>query len=115
MRYLDKACSWLIFLAGIIHIVLTEAFHPRGSVVDTGLLYIFVAMFNLLRIQNDGSVKLIRVFCMAANISVLMLEILRLNTFEWHPVPRVATIWSIGIVGLVLLQTAFSAKAKRPL
>jgi hypothetical protein len=75
VKYLDEACAWLIFLAGVIHIVLTAVL-PRGaSVLDTGLLYIFVAMFNLLRIRNGYKVRLLRSLCLGANVSALMLEL----------------------------------------
>jgi hypothetical protein len=62
MKYLDEACAWLIFLVGVTHIVLTGVLRWRGSVLDTGLLYIFLAMFNLLRIRNGYTIKLLKVF-----------------------------------------------------
>ena len=112
MKYLDEACAWLIFLAGVIHIVLTEVFHWRGSVLDTGLLYIFVAMFNLLRIRNGYTVNLLKVFCLGANASALMFEIGR-----WNMLGRSSFLelkaGSLGLVVLFLLQTVFSANAKR--
>ena len=112
MKYLDEACAWLIFLAGVTHIVLTEVFHYKGSVLDTGLLYIFVAMFNLLRIRNGYTVKLLKVFCLGANVCALMFEIARWNMFgrSWFLWPETA---SLGLVILFLLQTVLSITAKR--
>lgn len=107
MRYLDEACAWLIFLVGVTHIVLTEVFHWRGSVLDTGLLYIFVAMFNLLRIRNGYTVRLLKVFCLGANVSALMFEIGRWNMFGRSSFLGLEA-GSLGLVVLFLSQTVFA-------
>lgn len=112
MKYLDETCAWLIFLAGLTHIVLTEAFHARDSVLDTGLVYIFVAMLNLLRIRNGYTVRLLRVFCLGANVSALMLEIVRWNMFGRPSSPSFA-VSSLGVAALLLLQTVFSVITKQ--
>ena len=112
MKYLDEACAWLIFLAGVIHIVLLEIFHWRGGVLDTGLLYVFVAMFNLLRIRNCYTVKLLKIFCLSANVSALIFEIGR-----WNMLGRSSSLGlkagSLSVVVLFFLQTVFSILAKR--
>ena len=112
MRYLDEACAWLIFLAGMSHLVITETFHSPGVVLDTGLLWIFVAMFNLLRIRNGSTVRLLKVFCLGANISALTFEIAR-----WHmperPPSRGMAAFEIGFVVLFLLETVLSLAPRR--
>ncbi len=115
MKYLDEACAWLIFLAGVAHLLLTEIFHARGSVLDTGLLYIFVAMFNLLRIRNGYSVKLLKVFCLGANVSALMFEIGRWNMFGRPSPLGFTSLWFLGLAVLFLLQIVFSITARPPL
>jgi hypothetical protein len=112
MEYLDETCAWLIFLAGISHIVVTEIFHPRGVVLDTGLLWVFVAMFNLLRIRNSYTVKLLKVFCLGANVSALMFEIARWQMSGRAPSVPMAAL-DVGFVALFLLETVFSLTAKR--
>ncbi len=52
MRYVDQACAWMILLAGVAHILITELAHIPGAVLDPGVMWIFLAMLNLLRIRN---------------------------------------------------------------
>jgi len=114
MKYLDEACAWLIFLAGVVHIVITEVFHVRGSVLDTGLLYILVAMLNLLRIRNGYAVQRLRIFSIGANVSATMLEVNRWNMFG-RPSPLApASLWSLGLFVLFFLQLLFSITPKTP-
>lgn len=107
MKYLDEICAWLIFLEGVRHIVLTELFHARGAVLDTGLLLIFLAMFNLLRIRNGSEIKLLRVFCLGANVSELMFEIVRSSMIYRLSNPSDAIL--NGVLALfILVETVFS-------
>jgi hypothetical protein len=115
MKYLDEACAWLIFLAGVVHMVLTEVFPGRGGVLDTGLLVIFLAMFNLLRIRNGYTVKLLKVFCIGANVATLMFEIVRWNMFDRPTSLGFATIWSLSFLALVLIETVLSITTNPPL
>ncbi len=115
MKYIDEACAWLIFLAGVTHMLLTEISHARDSVLDTGLLWIFLAMFNLLRVRNGHTVKLLKVFCLGANVSALMFEIGRWNMFGRRSSSLAFAVSSLGIAVLVLIETVFSITAKPPL
>jgi hypothetical protein len=112
MRYVDEACAWLIFLAGVVHIVLLEVLHWRGGVLDTGLLYILVAMFNLLRIRSGSTVKLLKVFCLGANVSALMLELARWNMFGRSSSLGLEAA-TLGLLLLFLLQTLLSVIRKQ--
>src|ERR1700734_2016383 len=103
--YLDEACAWLIFLGGLVHIVLTDFFHFRGS-LDTALVWILAAMLNLLRIRNDSSVRWLRIFCVAANASVLILEAVRWKMFEDPS--------SLVLLALILIESVFSITPKTP-
>jgi len=111
MKYVDEACAWLIFVAGVAHIVLLEVFHWRGGVLDTGLLFIFAAMFNLLRIRNGYTVKLLKVFCVGANVSALVFEIARWNMLG-RPSFLGLKAGSLALVLLFLSETVFSATTK---
>lgn len=105
LRYLDEMCAWLIFLGGLIHIVLTDLFHLQGT-LDTALVWVFVAMLNLLRIKNGYSVRRLKVFCVVANLSTLMLEAVRWKMFE-DP-------FSVVLVALILIESVFSITPKAP-
>jgi hypothetical protein len=81
MKYADYGCAWVVFAAGILGVMATEVRHPPGVMLDTPLLWIFLALLNLLRLRNGYSVKGLKVFCVGANVSSLALEALRLKTF----------------------------------
>jgi hypothetical protein len=103
MKYVDQACAWIIFVAGIAHILTTEIFHPRGVTLDLGLLTIFLAMFNLLRLRNGYSVLGLKAFCVSANLASLMFEVVRWSMFGLRG----------GILAVVILaETLFSIRQK---
>jgi hypothetical protein len=103
MRYVDRICAWLIFLAGIAHIVATDILHLPGS-LETALLWIFVAMSNLLRIVNGYTVRGLKVFCLGGNIAVLVLEVVR---WKMYAGPE-----SIMMIVLFALETLFAIFTK---
>jgi hypothetical protein len=104
MKKLDEACAWLIFLTGILHVVFLEIFRWRGGDLDTGLMYIFLAMFNLLRVRSRETMRLLMVFCLGANASALIFEVARWNL--WGRSLYVGlTAGSLGVLVLILLQT----------
>jgi hypothetical protein len=96
--------AWLVLLAGIIHIVLTDLLHFRGS-LDTALVWIFAAMLNLLRIRNGYSIHRLKIFCVVANLSVLVLESVRWRMFEGPS--------SLLVLALILIESVFSIAGKR--
>jgi hypothetical protein len=79
MKYADYACAWTIFIVGLVGIVFTELRHPPGAVLDTPLLWIFVGMFNFLRLRNDDGVKGLRISCIGANLAEFIFEIARMK------------------------------------
>lgn len=90
---------------------MTSSFHARGAVFDTGLLYIVVAMFNLLRLRNGYKVRMLKAFCLGANGSALALEILRMDMYRpdgWG----LPVVWFLGIALLFSLEIAFSITTK---
>jgi hypothetical protein len=105
MKYLDYACAWMIFVVGFVGIAMTELRHPPGAVLDTPLLWIFVAMFNFLRLRDQAGIKGLRMVCIAANLSEFVLEMVRMK------------MWGLSflIVAVPLLcETLFSiVRAKR--
>ena len=113
MKRLDEACAWLIFLAGVSHIVFLEIYGWQGGVLDTGLLYIFVAMFNLLRIRSRETTRLILAFCLGANFAALILEIVRWSQWmSWYTVAQSLhfglALKSLAVLLLLVLETAGS-------
>ena len=68
MKYVDSACAWAVFAVGVVGIVITEMRHPPHAVLDTPLLWLCIAMFNLLRLRNGYQVANLKVFCVGANL-----------------------------------------------
>jgi hypothetical protein len=106
MKYADYACAWTIFVIGLVGMVFTELRHPPGAVLDTPLLWIFVGMFNFLRLRNNDGVRGLRISCIGANLSEFIFEIARMK------------MWGLSflIVAVPLLaETIFSMiRSKRP-
>jgi hypothetical protein len=100
-RYVDELCAWLLFLAGILHIFLTDLFSLHGT-LDTALVWLFAAMLNLVRVKNDNSVRRLRIFCTAANLSALALEAVRWRMFH-DPL-------SLAALALITIESAFSIR-----
>jgi len=90
-----------LFAASIVGIVATEIRHPPQAVLDTPLLWIFVAMFNLLRQRNGYSVKNLKIFCVSANLATFTLEVVRLKMFGFLGLGGI-------IAFLILVETVFS-------
>jgi hypothetical protein len=75
--------------------------HPRHR-----LAWIFVAMFNLLRLRNGGSIKGLTIVCIAANLTESILEVYRMTSSQ-RPIIVVAVP--------ILCETVFSiVRSRRP-
>jgi hypothetical protein len=83
IRYVDSALAWIILAIGVVGIFTTALFHMPFGELDTPLLWLFVAMFNLLRVFNGRSAKTLITFCIGANLAVVMLEAARFKM--WGP------------------------------
>jgi len=83
IRYVDSALAWIIFAMGALTLVTTVLFRRPLAAFDTPLVWIFVAMFNLLRVRNERAARTVTTFCIAANFSVVMLEAVRFKM--WGP------------------------------
>lgn len=105
MKFVDYACAWFLLGCGIVSIVLIELHRSPLPFLDTPFLWILVAMFNLLRLRNGYAVPLLRVFCVSANVVILIAEVVR-----W----RMYGSWAL-IAGIpVLCETFFSLERQTP-
>ena len=90
MRIIDSTFAWVIFLTGFVYVIVIGYWHPPGTVLDTPLFWIAVAMINFLRLnQQDCRLSRLRVISIAANLMVFSLEFLRLGLF----VTRTSDTW----------------------
>jgi hypothetical protein len=84
MKYIDYFCAWFLFVAGLAFIVDIEIWHPSGAVLDTPILWIVVAMINILRLRNGYGIKNLKAFCISANLILLVVETV---SFKLYPSP----------------------------
>jgi hypothetical protein len=107
MKILDRLVAGILFVLAIVDCLLVpRTYTGRIWIFGTGLALLFTAMLNVLRIRNGGAVKGLRLFCITANVTMLvfamalMLSIGKSRTLQ-HP--------QIPLVGALLLaETAFS-------
>src|SRR4029077_341958 len=60
--YADYACAWIVLALGFLGILRIEVLHPANAVLDAPLLWILLAMLNLLRLHNGYGVRGLKVF-----------------------------------------------------
>lgn len=111
MRLLDWICTVALFVLAIIDCLLVpKTYTGRIWIFGTGLALLFTAMLNLLRIRNKGEVRGLKIFCITANVTMLvfaialMASIGKARTLANPQVPVVAA--------LLLAETAFSLGRK---
>ena len=109
MKLLDQLCAGIIFILAIVDCLLVpRTYTGRIWIFGTGLALLFSAMLNLLRIRNGRGVKGLRLFCITANVTMLVFAIALIASIGksrtlQHP--------QIPLVGALLLaETAFSLR-----
>jgi hypothetical protein len=111
MRLLDRICAGVVFILAISDCLLVpRTYTGRIWIFGTCLALLFTAMLNLLRIRNRGNVQGLRLFCITAKVTMLVLAIAlmasigRARTFQHPQAPIVGT--------LLFVETAFSLGKK---
>jgi hypothetical protein len=107
VRLFDRLCAGTLFILAIVHCLLVPTnYIGRIWIFGTGLALLFTAMLNVLRLRNGRGITSLRLFCITANVTMLvfaialMASIGKARTLQ-HP--------QIPLVGLLLLaETAFS-------
>jgi hypothetical protein len=107
LRVVDWISAISLFLFAIVDCLLVpRTYTGRIWIFGTGLALLFTAMLNLLRIRNGRGVKGLKLFCITANVTMLvftialMASIGRSRTLQHPQIPLVAA--------LLLAETAFS-------
>jgi CDP-diglyceride synthetase len=114
MNLLDRLCAGTLFVLAIMDCLLVpRTYTGRIWLFGTSLALLFTAMLNVLRMRNSPGVKGLKLFCITANIAMLVFGIVLISsigksrTLQHPQVPLVGT--------LLLVETAFSlAKRTRP-
>ena len=109
MKVIDRLAAGALFILAIMDGLLVPRSSPgRIWIFGTGLALLFAAMLNVLRIRNSDGVKGLKLFCITANVTMLvfsvalMASIGKSRTLQ-HP--------QIPLVGALLLaEMAFSLR-----
>jgi hypothetical protein len=107
VKLFDCICAGVLFILAIVDCLLVpKNYTGRIWIFGTCLALLFTAMLNVLRIRNGRGVKGLKLFCITANVTMLVLAIAlmasigRARTLQ-HP--------QIPLVGALLLtETGFS-------
>jgi hypothetical protein len=109
MKLLDQLCAGILFILAIVDCLLVpRTYTGRIWIFGTGLALLFSAMLDLLRIRNGRGVKGLRLFCITANVTMLVFVIALIASIGksrtlQHP--------QIPLVGALLLaETEFSVR-----
>jgi hypothetical protein len=107
MRLFDKLCAGALFILAIVDCLLVpRTYTGRIWIFGTGLALLFTAMLNLLRFRNGYGVQGLRLFCIAANLTMLVFVIALLASIgksctSQHP-------HVLLVAALLMAETAFS-------
>jgi hypothetical protein len=109
MNLFDRLCAGVLFILAIVDCLLVpRTYTGRIWIFGTGLALLFTAMLNFLRIRNGQGVKGLRLFCITANVTMLVFTIALMasvgksRTLQHPQIPVVGT--------LLLVETAFSLR-----
>ena len=76
MRLFDRLCAGVLLILAIVDCLLVpKDYTGRIWIFGTGLALLFTAMLNALRIRNGRGVKGLKLFCITANVTMLMFAI----------------------------------------
>jgi hypothetical protein len=109
MKLFDQFCAAALFLLAIVDCLLVpRTYTGRIWIFGTGLALLFTAMLNVLRLRNSRGVQGLKLFCITANVTMLvfaialMVSIGKSRTLQYPQIPLVAA--------LLLAETAFSLR-----
>lgn len=107
MKLLDLLCAGMLFILPIADcLFVPRTYTGRIWILGTLLAMLFTSMLNVLRIRNDREVRGLRLFCIAANLTMLVFAIALMAS-----IGKLRTLHNpqVLLVGsLLLIETAFS-------
>jgi hypothetical protein len=107
MRLFDRSCATALFLLAVIDCLLVPRnYMGRIWIFGTGLALLFTAMLNWVRIRNAANIPGLRLSCVTANITMLVLAGSLMASIGRARTLANPEVWLAGI--LLLGETAFS-------
>jgi hypothetical protein len=106
MKLLDRLCAGALFLLAIVECLLVpKTYTGRIWILGTYLALLFTAMLNVLRIRNGFAVRGLRMFCIAANVTMLVFFAALMASIGTTTMRNPQLLL---IAGLLLFETLFS-------
>jgi hypothetical protein len=107
VKVFDTLCAGTLFVLAIADCLLVpRTYTGRIWIFGTSLALLFTAMLNLLRTRNGRGVRGLRLFCITANVTMLVFVIALMASIGK---PRTLQHPQIPLVGALLLaETALS-------
>ncbi|MFZ0297883.1 MAG: hypothetical protein WAM13_05985 [Candidatus Sulfotelmatobacter sp.] len=112
MKLFDRLCAGVLFLLAIMDgLLVPKNYTGRIWIFGTCLALLFTAMLNGLRIRNGPGVKGLKLFCITANVTLLVLVISLVASIgkartQQHP--------QIPLIGALLLAETVFSLGKNP-
>jgi hypothetical protein len=107
MKLIDQLCAAILFVTAIVNSLLVpRTYTGRIWIFGTILALLFTCMLNVLRIRNSREVRSLKLSCLTANVTMLVLAIAliasigKARTLQHPQVPFAAA--------LLLAETVFS-------
>jgi len=107
VRRLDQICAGTLSLLAIVDCLLVpRTYVGRIWIFGTALALLFTAMLNLLRIRNHGVVKGLKLFCITANVVMLVFAVALMASIG---ISRTLANPQVPLIGFLLaIETIFS-------
>jgi hypothetical protein len=107
MKIFDRFCATSLFVLAIVDgLLVPKTYTGRIWIFGTCMALLFTAMLNVLRIRNGYAIRGLKMFCITANITMLVFataliaSIGKSRTLQHPQVPLVGAV--------ILVETAFS-------
>src|SRR5579872_505860 len=107
MGLIDRACAGTLFVLAIVECLLVpKTYTGRIWLLGTDLALLFTGMLNVLRIRNGYGVQGLRMFCIAANLTMLVFAAALMMSIG--QVRTLANPQIVLVAGLLAVETVFS-------
>jgi hypothetical protein len=107
VKLFDRFCAGVLFILAIADCLLVpKNYTGRIWIFGTCLALLFTAMLDVLRIRNGRGVKGLKLFCITANVTMLVLVIALIASIGKARTLQHPQILLAG--ALLLAETAFS-------
>jgi len=107
MGLIDRASAGTMFVLAIVECLLVpKTYTGRIWLLGTDLALLFTAMLNVLRIRNGYVVQGLRMFCIAADLTMLVFAAALMMSIG--QVRTLANPQIVLVAGLLAVETVFS-------